>query len=187
MARPGLDAERVVDAAAALADAEGLEAVTLARVAGALGVRPPSLYHHVAGRDDLLRRIALRAARELAATLRGAAVGRAGPDALAAAAQAYRDYAAVHPGRYEATLRASAGGDPELAAAAQDVLAVLLAVLRHWDLEGDDALHAVRGFRSAVHGFVALEAGGGFGLPLDLDTSFERLVATLTHGLSVRS
>jgi hypothetical protein len=32
---------------------------------------------------------------------------------------------------------------------------------------------------------VALEAGGGFGLPLDLDTSFERLVATLTHGLSV--
>ena len=51
----GLDPERVVDAAAAIADAEGLDAVTLARVAGGLGVRAPSLYNHVDGRGGLLR------------------------------------------------------------------------------------------------------------------------------------
>jgi hypothetical protein len=59
-------------------------------------------------------------------------------------------------------------------------------VLRHWALEGDEAVHAVRVIRSAVHGFVALEAAGGFGLPLDRDASFDRLVATLTAGLPAR-
>jgi AcrR family transcriptional regulator len=184
--RPGLDRERVVDAAAALADAEGLGAVTLARVAAGLGVRAPSLYHHVAGRDDLVARIALRAVGELDAALRAAAMGRAGPEALAAVAHAYRDYARRHPGRYATTFTVPADGDPALRAAAGEVVDVLLAVLRHWALEGDEAVHAVRVIRSAVHGFVALEAAGGFGLPLDRDASFDRLVATLTAGLPAR-
>ena len=55
MPRRGLDRARVVAAAGDIADAEGLEAVTLARVAQQLGVRSPSLYNHVAGRDGLLR------------------------------------------------------------------------------------------------------------------------------------
>jgi AcrR family transcriptional regulator len=181
--RRGLDAGQVVDAAAATADADGLEAVTLAAVAQALGVRSPSLYNHVAGRDGLLRALALRALGELAAVLREASVGRAGPDALAAAARAYRAYARAHPGRYAATLRAPAPGDDEHAAAGQDVLDVVLAVLRGWEKRGDEAVHAVRAVRSALHGFVALEAAGGFGLPVDLEASFDRLVATLAAGL----
>ena len=87
MPRMGLDAARVVEEAADIADAEGLEAVTLARVADALGVRAPSLYNHVDGRPDLLRAIAVLGVRELAAVLREAAVGRSGADALTAAAQ----------------------------------------------------------------------------------------------------
>jgi len=41
-----------------------------------------------------------------------------------------------------------------------------------------------RAFRSAVHGFVLLEAAGGFGIPVDLDDSFDRLVATLAGGFA---
>jgi hypothetical protein len=37
--------------------------------------------------------------------------------------------------------------------------------------------------RSALHGFVALETGGGFGIPVDLDESFDRMVAALARGL----
>ena len=70
MPRMGLDAERVVDAAAGIADAEGLEAVTLARVAGELGVRAPSLYNHVDGRDDVLRAIAASIAAPGDSTMR---------------------------------------------------------------------------------------------------------------------
>lgn len=34
-------------------------------------------------------------------------------------------------------------------------------------------------FRAAVHGFVTLEASGGFGLPRDIDRSFDQMVAAL--------
>ena len=64
MPRRGLDRAQVVDAAVAIADADGLEAVTLSRVAAALGVKPPSLYNHVDGRGALVRAIALRALGE---------------------------------------------------------------------------------------------------------------------------
>jgi len=183
MPRMGLDAERVVDAAAGIADAEGLEAVTLARVAGELGVRAPSLYNHVDGRDDVLRAIAVRGVRELTSALREAAVGRSSADALTAAARAYRAYARAHPGRYAATVAAPTRGDEEHRAAASEAVDVMLAVMRGWDLEGDDAIHAVRAFRSAVHGFVAIEAADGFGMAVDIDASFDRLVASLAGGL----
>lgn len=52
--RPGLDLRGVVDAAVALADAEGLEAVTVRRLAADLGVAPMTLYGYVPGRTDLL-------------------------------------------------------------------------------------------------------------------------------------
>jgi AcrR family transcriptional regulator len=130
--RRGLDRDRVVDAAVAIADADGLEAVTLARVAAALGVKPPSLYNHVDGRDALVRAIAVRALGELTDALRRAATGRAGADALTAVR-----------------------------------------------LEGDDAVHAIRALRSAVHGFAALEAAGGFALDVDRDASFGYLIARL--------
>jgi AcrR family transcriptional regulator len=183
MPRMGLDAERVIDAAARVADADGLPAVTLARVAADLGVRAPSLYNHIDGRAGLLRAVALRGVRELGAALRDAAVGRSGPDALAAAARAYRAYALAHPGRYAATVAAPTGDDPVYRAAVGETVEVVLAVLRGWELAGDDVVHAARAFRSAVHGFVVIEAAGGFGIPVDLDASFERLVATLAAGL----
>lgn len=53
-AKPGLTAERIVTAAVALADADGLAAVSMARVARALGFTTMSLYRHVASKDELL-------------------------------------------------------------------------------------------------------------------------------------
>jgi AcrR family transcriptional regulator len=180
MPRSGLDPDAVVSAAADLADAEGLEALTLAKVASSLGVRSPSLYAHVDGLPDLRRRMAARGARELADALQAVAAGRAGEDALRAVADVYRSYAREHPGLYQVIQRAPDGDATE----AQRVIDVILAVLRGYGLEGDDALHAVRAVRSALHGFVMLEQGGGFGLPIAIDDSFDRLVAALHRGLS---
>jgi AcrR family transcriptional regulator len=181
--RAGLSTAAVVDAAAALADAEGLDGLTLARLAGSVGVRTPSLYNHVASLEDVRRRLALRGLAELAAAMRDAAVGRARDDALIAMAHAYRAYANAHPGRYAATQRAPAEADPELTGASAAAVDVLLAILRGYGLEDDDAIHAARAVRSALHGFVALETGGGFGLPVALDTSFDRMVTALARGL----
>jgi AcrR family transcriptional regulator len=53
--KPGLSIEAIVAAAIRLADAEGLEAVSMARVAEQLGFTTMSLYRHVASKDELLQ------------------------------------------------------------------------------------------------------------------------------------
>jgi AcrR family transcriptional regulator len=183
MARAGLNTEAVVAAAAALADREGLDAVTLARLAADAGVRSPSLYAHVDGLGDVRRRLGMRGAHELAAALRGAATGRSGGDALRAIAAAQREYARRHPGTYLAAQRAPAPGDDEAKAAAGEAVDVLVAVMAGYGLEGDDAIHATRAVRAALHGFAVLETDHGFGMKLDLDESFARLVDLLDRGL----
>lgn len=57
------------------------------------------------------------------------------------------------------------------------------AALTGYGLTGDDAIDAVRAVRAALHGFIALEAAGGFGLPREIDRSFERLVTALIRSL----
>ncbi|MBC6463473.1 TetR/AcrR family transcriptional regulator [Actinomadura sp. HBU206391] len=52
--RPLLSRDRIVAAALALIDAEGLDAVSTRRLATELGVSGPSLYNHFATKDDLL-------------------------------------------------------------------------------------------------------------------------------------
>ena len=182
--RAGLDKESVVRAAAELADAEGLEALTIASLAARLGVRPPSLYNHTGGLDDLRRSVALLGLRELHAALQAAAVGRAGEAAVAAIAEAQRAYAHAHPARYALTVRAPSPDDHEHAALAEALLALLLQVLEPFQLSRADALHAIRGLRAVVHGFVMLEAAGGFGMPLDRDESFRRLLLAFLRGLA---
>lgn len=183
MARQGLTSASVTRAAALLADEEGLPAVTLARLAATLDVRPPSLYNHVDGIDALRRSIALVALADLGTAMREAATGRSGRDALVHVSRAYRAYVLEHPGQYAATATAPPADDEAHLAAARDVVEVVLAVLRGWHLEGDDAIHAARGIRSAIHGFVTLETEGGFGIPLDLDESFDRMIDLLARGL----
>jgi hypothetical protein len=73
--------------------------------------------------------------------------------------------------------------DEELRAAEERAVRTGLAVIGSFGLEGEDAIHAVRGFRSLVHGFATLEISGGFGLPLDCDESFDRLVEYFMRGL----
>lgn len=52
--RPGLTLDGITDAAIALADAEGLRAVSMARVADALGVSTMALYRYVGSKDELV-------------------------------------------------------------------------------------------------------------------------------------
>ena len=84
--RAGLDTSVVVQAAADLVNAEGLEALSISRLAEKLGVQAPSLYNHVRGLPGLRRELALMGHRILAERLAEAAVGRSGEDALLAVA-----------------------------------------------------------------------------------------------------
>ena len=181
--KAGLTLDDVVDAAVAVADAEGLEAATLSRLARDLGIRSPSLYAHVDGLAGLRRLLALRAAGVIEHALFGATNGRVGADALSAAAHALRGVIRTHPGLYAATLPVPGpDDDPELyaalAAAARPVVDAAAAA----GLDGAAAVHATRALRAGVHGFAMLEQGGGFGQPYDIEVTFDIMVATLVEG-----
>ncbi|MDF3301866.1 TetR/AcrR family transcriptional regulator [Streptomyces tropicalis] len=164
MVRAGLTAERVTAAGAELADELGFEQVTMARVARRLGVKDASLYAHVRGLEDLRGRIALLAADEKTLRIAEATAGRAGRDALVAFADAWREYAHAHPGRYAAT-QAPIRIDPEAAARApgpRRAVELTYGMLRGYGLAEPDLTDAVRLLRSTFHGFAALEAAGSF-------------------------
>ena len=62
--------------------------------------------------------------------------------------------------------------------------AVVLDVIAGYGLAGSDAVDAARAIRCALHGFIVLEQDRGFGLPVDIDRSFDRLVDALCRGLA---
>lgn len=173
--KAGLTRTAVLEAAAALADEHGLDALTLAALAARLGVTTPTLYHYVPGLPGLRRELALLGLRDLEVTLGRAVMGKAGADALRALADAYRAYVNEHPGLYAATVRA-APDDVELAAAQTRVVEIALRALDAYHLSPDDAIHAVRMLRSIAHGFATIEVAGGFGIPLAVNETFRRLV-----------
>ncbi|MBO2464593.1 TetR-like C-terminal domain-containing protein [Actinomadura violacea] len=183
MPRAGLSPDAVVDAAIAVVDAGGPGALTLAAVAGRAGVATPSLYKHVRNLAELRQLVTARVLEELADRLGTAAMGRSRDDAVAAVMRAYRGYVVEHPSRY-ASMQQSAEDVGAGGAAGERVLDVIYAVLRGYGLDGPDLVHATRCLRSAVHGFAILEAAGGFGLPADLEASYERLITVLTSGFS---
>jgi AcrR family transcriptional regulator len=186
-ARAGLSKESVVETAATLADAAGLEEVTLATLAERLGVRTPTLYHYVAGLAGLRRELALRSLREQAREMGRAVMGRSGAAAVRAQMDAYRAYVKAHPGQYAATVRAAGPSDAELATAQTEVLEMVLRALDAFHLAPDDAIHAVRIGRALVHGFATLELAGGFGLPQEVDETFRRLLDAYIRALQTEA
>jgi AcrR family transcriptional regulator len=190
--RAGLTADRILDLAEQIADEEGYASLTLHGVAAAAGVRPPSLYHHVAGLDAIRQGLHLRGVLARIEAYRAALEGmpeRATPGEggarLRALAHAERALASARPGIYAASQPSvhAPETDPELRAAAEQVLAMLVEAMAALGLAGEDALHAVRVTRSAIHGFIDLERTGAWGMPIEVDESFERLLDTLEVGL----
>ncbi|MFJ6727234.1 MULTISPECIES: TetR-like C-terminal domain-containing protein [unclassified Streptomyces] len=185
MPRAGLTPDLLVAAAAELADEAGFEQVTLSALARRFGVKDASLYTHVRNLQDLRTRLALFAGAEMIEAIADAVAGRAGKEALAGFADAYRAYALRHPGRYAAT---QIPVDPALAAdspAFRRTAEITYGMLRAYGLEEPDLTDAVRLLRGTFHGYCALEAAGAFNASRPVDRSWERTIealhTTLTH------
>ena len=184
--RSNLTKQTVVQAAADLIKAEGLEALSLGHLAQKLGIRTPSLYNHVDGLPGLMRELSILNARNLADCISEAAIGQSGAEAVRRVMQAMRVYIKEYPGLYLSTVRASGTQpfvDPELEQEEARSVKVGMVVMASFGLEDGDAIHALRASRSLVHGFATLEVSGGFGMPLELDESFSRLVDLFIAGL----
>ena len=180
--RLGLDRRTVVATAVAIVDRQGAAGLTMTKLADELGIRLPSLYAHLRGQLDLRRELWLSAVGDLGERLGEAVMGRSGEEALLAFATELRDYARRHPGRYQLTLDPPVPFDEEAAAVRRRANAPFRAVVRSFGLEGQQAVHAGRALRAAIHGFVALESSDALALE-GADDSFRELIAMLCRGL----
>ena len=180
--RTSLDA--ILRAGLDLLETHGAAGLTMQAVAARVGVRAPSLYKRVRGRDDLLRRIVEATAVDLGARLDAADRRRADPRAdLVAVSRELRAFAHSRPAAYRLLFDpgSDAGrADPAvLADASAPVLRIAGALAGP-----DNALEAARTVTAWAHGFVTMELAGAFRLGGDVDRAFdfglERLADALT-------
>src|SRR5487761_6109 len=105
MAKAGTRAQRVaerrqqiLDAARAIAEADGWTAVTSRRLADAIGYTQPVLYGHFpGGKSEIMRTVALAGFAELATAMQTAVEHASGREAIAEVADVYLGFAATHP------------------------------------------------------------------------------------------
>lgn len=150
---PDLDLRRdqVIRAARNLAEVEGWPAVTMRRLAGALGVTQPVLYSAVASRQALIDAVALNGFSDVAAALEAV---EASPMPRM---RAYLDFAAAHPRVYEAMFSLPSG----LAFAADDTpepLRRAFSGIRNAFPDADGVRAEVAW--AALHGLATLQAAG---------------------------
>lgn len=182
--RRQLNREKVIEKAAAMAnEASSVTAVSLTALAEALEIRPPSLYNHITSQEDLYYGMTLFGLQQLITDLRQASLGLTGRDALMAMASAYRHFVRTRPAVYPLTICAPTPEQTELLTLSQEMLQMLLLVMGSLGLQGDDAIHAIRGLRAILHGFASLEAAEGYKMALDREESFRRLVSAYLDGL----
>jgi AcrR family transcriptional regulator len=193
--------EEILDAAAHLLEAGGLDALTMQAVAAEVGVRAPSLYKRVRDRAALVRAVQDAAAAELGAALSNAARGEDPRADIVAMADAFRAFAHRRAGVYGllfAALPEEMRVSPEANAAAVAPLFRALAVL----LGGSPPPGAVRGVVSGAvsraegsleaarllvafaHGFVSMELAGAFRLGGDVDRAWRTGVATIVDAVA---
>jgi AcrR family transcriptional regulator len=180
-ARTSLD--EIVRAGRAILEVDGVDGLTMQRIASTVGVRAPSLYKRIRNRNDLLRLVANDAAREMTERLDAAATSGDPPTDLRALASALRTFAHDYPAAYGllfAPLPDDARADPDWSVRGS---APLLDATRQ--LAGDDhALEAARTVTAWANGFIAMELAGAFRLGGDIDRAFDYGIDRLTVAIS---
>ncbi|MFH8476248.1 TetR/AcrR family transcriptional regulator [Streptomyces sp. NPDC018000] len=178
-AHAGLTVDRITRAAAALADEVGIDKVTISALARTFGVKDASFYSHVKNIQEIRTRVAILASGEMNESLATAIAGRSGGDALTAFANAYRQYALQHPGRYAATqLRLDPAAISGTEAFTRSI-ELTYAVMRYYNLGDPDLTDAARLLRSTFHGYISIEAAGGFSHPREVDASWKKAIESL--------
>lgn len=191
--------EAILDAAARLLEAGGLDALTMQAVAAEVGVRAPSLYKRVRDRAALVRAVQEAAAAELGAALSSAARGRDPRADIIAMADAFRAFAHRRSGAYGllfAALPDEMRLSPEANQAAVAPLFTALAALeaRRGDTgrggaraQVEPPLEAARLFVAFAHGFVSMELAGAFRLGGDVDRAWRTGVTTIVDAVAAAS
>jgi AcrR family transcriptional regulator len=177
------DRETIIQTARILIEQEGVEQLSLARLAAALGLKAPSLYRHVASKTALLQAVNTLTFQKLFEYYQTAlAAGSSGPKVqLATILRAHRAFAWANPKTYILAFTTSI---PEQRAdeTMLEQLALPIQALMAQLSGPEQSLAALRGALALVHGFVMLELNDQFKRGGNLDEAFEAAIRAYLMG-----
>jgi AcrR family transcriptional regulator len=183
---PSITRAQVVEAAVGVVREEGVDALGVSRVAQVLGIKPPSIYNHVGPGDALARAVVLQANRSILKAFQEVTREVEGPrDQLVALAWETRRWALDNGGLYTLSSRLQPdNASPDFGPVFRQMIDLFARPLGRLGVADVDRIHAVRGLRAAMHGFILLEVSGQFQLEQDPDESYRWLVDVVLDGVS---
>lgn len=183
MAKKGLTKERIVDMALKQIEMQGLSAFSLRTLAASLEVQVSSLYNHIAGQQELLTEVGLRAVDMLIERENAAIRGKEKDEALYSLADEYRRFAMEHKELYQIIMDVHILEIPVLETAAKKIIGPILSILSQYGLNEETQFHYQRILRSIIHGFFAHETSGGFTASISRDASYHLAIACVIDAL----
>jgi AcrR family transcriptional regulator len=172
----GRRADEIVAAARALLDEEGLDALSMRRLAGRLGIRAPSIYKHLPDKRALENALISAGFEEMAGSF-AEAVDAGDNDPVAALGVAYRSFARRHPHLYRLMTERELDRANLTPGAEERAAAPVYAALG-----GDEDL--ARATFAFAHGMTILELDNRFPPGADLDAAWRRGLAALAAAAS---
>ncbi len=181
-----VDPKTIVAAAAEMIAMDGLESLSMAKLAARLGVRAPSLYRYYASKSALLQAVNLETSARLTGAIRQAAQSGQGEprQRLMQMALAYRKFARENAALYRVAFSEQPEDEARPDAALLEGLAIPLQEQMVPVSGQDDSLAALRGLWALLHGFAMLEMGAHFQRGGDLDAVFRQVVEAYIAGWS---
>lgn len=149
--------DAVIQAAAQIADAKGLNSLSLKAVAEKLSIKTPSLYNHIDSLDDLFRAVAHSGMREMNERMKQAAIGTMGTAAINAIAVEYLNYMIEHPGVYETIQWAAWHATDETAAIFDDYLSLCITLISSCDFDHAQTNEILAMLTGMIHGYTTLQ------------------------------
>lgn len=177
--------EEVIQAASDIADADGLNGVSLKAVAERLGMRTPSLYNHIASLEDMLRDVAHAGMRAMNERMAQSAIGVSGLPALKAIGVAYFGYVIAHPGIYETIQWATWHGNDETAALFGFYRDLVSRIVASFGLKPKEEEVAANLVLSLFHGYSSLNVGKALAHPKKAAAEFAEAMSVALSGLAV--
>jgi AcrR family transcriptional regulator len=185
-------ADRIIVAMRRLLEREGAEAVTMRRVADAVGITAMAIYRHYPDRAALLNAVADQGFAELAATVQRTRLPARIEPQLLRLTDVYVDHALHHPRLFELMFLAprkgarryprdfKAGRSPTL----NPGVALLQAAMARGELKADDPWEIAFEMGALIEGLVMLYLGGRIGGgPRQLRALIRRSIRRYLHGI----
>ena len=177
------DRETIIQTARKLIERGGLDSLSLASVAGKLGIKAPSLYRHVESKGALLHAVIENTYQDLFNAYNEAITNSSDDpvEQLISLASAQREFAHANPNAYMLAYEVK---DPEVRADPNMLLQQAIALQKIMArISGEEnSLTALRGLLAIGHGFVILELNGQFKRGGDLSIAYEESIRAYLRG-----